>query len=75
MSHSTDIIITTPSDREVVMSPDEQARRMRRMRQTVSEHNIYRWAAHLLDDLAKVRVAETEGPHRKDKPRATAEVA
>ncbi len=34
---------------------------MRRMRQTVSEHNIYRWAAHLLEDLANMRVAEADG--------------
>jgi trehalose 6-phosphate synthase len=80
----TDALLVNPYDaqqladaihRAIFMPPDEQARRMRRMRQTVSEHNIYRWAAHLLDDLAKVRVAEAEAPHRKDHPRKTAEVA
>src|SRR5262245_27688515 len=80
----TDALLVNPYDaqqladaihRAIFMSPDEQARRMRRMRQTISEHNIYRWAAHLLDDLAKVRVTEAEVPHRKDQARPTAEVA
>ena len=61
----TDALLVNPYDaqqladaihRAIFMPADEQARRMRRMRQTVSEHNIYRWAAHLLEDLANVRV-------------------
>jgi hypothetical protein len=33
---------------------------MRRMRQGVREHNIYRWAANLMTDLADVRVEPLE---------------
>jgi alpha,alpha-trehalose-phosphate synthase [UDP-forming] len=35
---------------------EEQAARMRRMRHNVSEHNVYRWAAHLLSELTEIRV-------------------
>jgi trehalose-6-phosphate synthase len=74
----TDALLVNPYDaqqladaihRAIFMSADEQQRRMRRMRQTVSDHNIYRWAAHLLEDLANMRVAEAEG---KDTRSATA---
>jgi trehalose 6-phosphate synthase len=36
------------------MTPDEQRTRMVRMRQTVREHNIYRWAGLLLRDLSRI---------------------
>jgi trehalose-6-phosphate synthase len=82
----TDALLVNPYDaqqladtihRAIFMPPDEQDRRMRRMRQTVSEHNIYRWAARLLEDLANVRV---EAPDQGDAigkgvPIAAAEVA
>ncbi len=42
------------------MPEAEQVRRMQRMRQTVREHNIYRWAANLLSDLTEIRVEPTE---------------
>jgi trehalose 6-phosphate synthase len=38
------------------MPEAEQAKRMRWMRLTVREHNIYRWAAHLLSDLTDIRI-------------------
>jgi trehalose 6-phosphate synthase len=66
----TDALLVNPYDaqqladalhRAIFMSADEQARRMRRMRQTVSEHNIYRWASHLLEDLANMRVEDENG--------------
>ena len=38
------------------MPDEEQAERMKRMRQHVREHNIYRWAAHLLSDLTEIRI-------------------
>ena len=38
------------------MSEEEQITRMRRMRHNVREHNIYRWAAHLLSDLTEIRI-------------------
>ena len=47
------------------MPEEEQAARMRRMRQTVREHNVYRWAAHLLSDLTEIRI---EIPDRMEVP-------
>jgi trehalose-6-phosphate synthase/HAMP domain-containing protein len=40
----------------VTMPPAERKSRMIRMRQVVREHNIYRWAGHLLTDLARLPV-------------------
>jgi trehalose-6-phosphate synthase len=37
-------------------SEEEQMVRMSRMRKTVYEHNIYRWAANLITDLTEIRV-------------------
>jgi trehalose 6-phosphate synthase len=54
--------------RALEMSEEEQARRMHRMRHTVREHNIYRWAANLLSDLTEIRVELTE---RVEAPQAT----
>jgi len=39
------------------MSDEQQRTRMAHMRKTVLEHNVYRWAAHLLSDLTDIRVA------------------
>ena len=35
------------------MVPEERQERMRRMREQVQEHNIYRWAAELVGGLVK----------------------
>ena len=51
--------------RALEMPEQEQAARMRRMRQTVREHNVYRWAAHLLSDLTEIRI---EIPDRMEVP-------
>jgi trehalose-6-phosphate synthase len=55
------------------MQPEEKQMRMQRMRRTVREHNVYRWAGTLIGDLCEVRldVAESEG----NKFRAGASVA
>ncbi|MEP7304635.1 MAG: hypothetical protein ABJA98_03875 [Acidobacteriota bacterium] len=37
------------------LTPDERHSRMRHMRRVVREHNVYRWAAELIGDLADVR--------------------
>jgi trehalose-6-phosphate synthase len=59
----TDALIVNPYDLDelaesiraaVTMSADEQRTRMSRMRQTVREHNIYRWAGLLLRDLSRI---------------------
>jgi trehalose 6-phosphate synthase len=46
--------------RALEMSEKEQATAMGHMRDKVREHNIYRWAAHLLSDLTEIRVDSTE---------------
>jgi len=45
----------------VTMEPEEQQARMGRMRQTLQEHNVYRWAANLVIALARLRPVTTEG--------------
>ncbi len=40
------------------MSPPERRTRMARMRQVVREHNIYRWAGHLLSELSRFPVGD-----------------
>src|SRR2546430_3011970 len=47
--------------RALEMSEEEQSTRMQRMRHNVREHNIYRWAAHLLSDLTEIRIEIPEG--------------
>lgn len=39
----------------LMMSAEEQKVRMARMREVLQEHNIYRWAATLITELAKLR--------------------
>ena len=46
--------------RALEMSEEEQVRRMQRMRHTVRENNVYRWAANLLSDLTEIRIASAE---------------
>jgi len=42
------------------IDPDEARDRMRRMRRTVRENNVYRWAGNLISDLAEIRIREPE---------------
>jgi alpha,alpha-trehalose-phosphate synthase [UDP-forming] len=42
--------------RALEMPEGEQTARMQRMRGVVREHNVYRWAAHLLSDLTEIRI-------------------
>ena len=51
--------------RGLEMPQEEQVARMRRMRQIVREHNIFRWAAHLLSDLTEIRI---DVPERVEVP-------
>jgi trehalose 6-phosphate synthase len=37
----------------LTMPPEERARRMRRMREHVERHNVYRWAGKVLSELLK----------------------
>ncbi|MBP2674203.1 MAG: alpha,alpha-trehalose-phosphate synthase [Deltaproteobacteria bacterium] len=43
------------------MDPAERSGRMKRMRATVKEHNVYRWAGNLITELARLRLPETTG--------------
>jgi trehalose 6-phosphate synthase len=56
--------------RALTMPEEQQAERMLRMRQTVREHNIYRWAANLLSDLTDIRI---DAPERAAEPVPTRE--
>jgi trehalose 6-phosphate synthase len=47
------------------MSDQEQAARMHRMRVTVKDHNVFRWAANLLSDLTDIRI---DVPERQEIP-------
>ncbi len=68
----TDALLVNPYDTEQVadamayalrMDADEQAMRMTRMRQVVQDRNIYRWAAGLVGELARLRSGgEQEAP-------------
>jgi len=46
--------------RSLEMPEDEQATRMRHLRKTVREHNVFRWAANLLSDLTEIRIDAPE---------------
>jgi alpha,alpha-trehalose-phosphate synthase [UDP-forming] len=42
------------------MEAEEKQTRMQRMRKIVREHNVYRWAGHLIGDLCDVRLDRQE---------------
>jgi len=46
--------------RALEMAPEERHMRMQQMRRTVKEHNVYRWAAELITELAEVRLNTPE---------------
>src|SRR5919109_27470 len=65
----SDAVLVNPYDiaqlaraihRALEMPEEEQAERMRRMRHVVRQHNVYRWAAHLLSDLPEIRIEMVE---------------
>jgi trehalose 6-phosphate synthase len=64
-----DALIVNPYDTEALadairgaldMDPAERTARMQRMRRVVKEHNIYRWAANLIAELAEIRIEKPE---------------
>ncbi len=70
-----DALIVNPYDieqladsirRGLEMDPDDRRARMARMRRSVLEHNVYRWAGSLIGDLADIRPAATVTPFRLD---------
>jgi trehalose 6-phosphate synthase len=65
----TDALLVNPYDvgqvaeailRGLEMSEEEQTARMRRMRENIREHNVFRWAASLLSDLTEIRIDAPE---------------
>ena len=66
-----DALIINPYDTEqlasalhaaLTMSDDEAQVRMRRMRELVREHNVYRWAGRLIGDLSAIRIESADRP-------------
>ena len=64
-----DAIIVNPYDTEQMseairlaleMDPNERQTRMHQMRQTVKEHNVYRWAGNLIAELSGIRIEKAE---------------
>lgn len=55
------------------MEPEEKELRMQRMRKTIKEHNIYRWAGTLITELCEVRLDSTEDA--QERLRASASIA
>ena len=51
------------------MDPEEKKLRMQRMRKTVREHNVYRWAGSLIAELCELRLDSSD--KSTDKPRAS----
>ena len=48
--------VATAILRALEMPDQEQAARIHRMRATVKDHNVFRWAANLLSDLTDIRI-------------------
>jgi trehalose-6-phosphate synthase len=55
------------------MEPEDKQLRIQRMRRTIKEHNIYRWAGNLITELCEVRLDVVEDTH--EKLRASASIA
>jgi alpha,alpha-trehalose-phosphate synthase [UDP-forming] len=69
MRELPDALIVNPYDTDALsdailialeMDADERRTRMQRMRRTVRENNVYRWAGTLINDLAEIRIEEPE---------------
>jgi alpha,alpha-trehalose-phosphate synthase [UDP-forming] len=58
--------------RALEMEPEEKELRMQRMRRTVRENNVYRWAANLVTELCELRLDENEIAQDKMRSIATA---
>jgi len=46
--------------RALEMEPEDKVMRMQRMRKTVKENNVYRWAANLVAELCELRLDSKE---------------
>ena len=75
MRELPDALIVNPYDTEAVseairvaleMDADERQMRMQRMRRTIRENNVYRWAGTLINELAEIRIDEAEVALRQE---------
>jgi trehalose 6-phosphate synthase len=55
------------------MEPEEKLMRVRRMRKTIRENNIFRWAANLVTELCEVRL--DGGARKRPQPRSSSTAA
>jgi trehalose 6-phosphate synthase len=53
------------------MDPDQKQARMRNMRRTIEEHNVYRWAASLIIAVSELQ-PQGEESSRSSLPRSSA---
>jgi trehalose-6-phosphate synthase len=53
------------------MEPEDKQLRVHRMRRTIKEHNIYRWAGSLITELCEVRLDVVEDANEKLRASAT----
>jgi alpha,alpha-trehalose-phosphate synthase [UDP-forming] len=70
-----DALIVNPYDAEQLadsmrkaldMTSEEKTTRMRRMREVLREHNIYRWAGNLIEELTRIRVGPAAAPAKNE---------
>ena len=70
----TDALVVNPYDTDelsnavhfaLTMPLEERQGRMRRMREAVREHNVYRWAGNLISELAGIRLDRVPEPAEK----------
>jgi len=54
------------------MEPEEKQMRVHRMRKTIKENNIYRWAGNLITELCELRLDAVDRPRSKTRPAVTA---
>ena len=54
------------------MEPEEKELRMQRMRKTVREHNVYRWAGSLIAELCELRLDASDESNEKLRASAAA---
>ena len=68
-----DALIVNPYDIEQLadairtgleMAPEEKSARMKQMRDIVKEHNVYRWAGTLIEQLVKIPVSQSPANHQ-----------
>ena len=55
------------------MQPEDKQMRIQRMRKTIEEHNIYRWAGTLISELCELRLDQAE--ESSERSRATSAVS